>query len=293
HRAACRRFVEDGDTLLVVGTSPEICDAFAEITDGPPLTAAEADVAGYAMLTEIDFEHPLFAALSDARFSDFTQIHFWRHRAVEAVPQPGTNVLARFDDGGAALIEAAVGRGRALLLTAGWQPRDSQLALSSKFVPLMNGLLDLRQGAAGEPARYTVGDAVPLLIAEPLEEPPTIHRPDDAEIQLASGRAFTGTVVPGVYAVSRPMRPLQESRFAVNVSPEESRTAPLPPEELEALGLPVTQQSPRVASRGPERQLRSRELEDRQKLWRWLVVAALVVILIETLLAGRWAKTAQ
>jgi hypothetical protein len=32
------------------------------------------------------------------------------------------------------------------------------------------------------------------------------------------------------------------------------------------------------------------ELENRQKLWRWLVVAALVVLLLETLLAGRLTR---
>ena len=32
------------------------------------------------------------------------------------------------------------------------------------------------------------------------------------------------------------------------------------------------------------------EIEARQKLWRWLIVAALVVLLLETMLAGRLAR---
>ena len=29
------------------------------------------------------------------------------------------------------------------------------------------------------------------------------------------------------------------------------------------------------------------ELENRQKLWRWLILAAIVVLIVETVLAGR------
>ncbi|MCH7686657.1 MAG: hypothetical protein IH899_08255, partial [Planctomycetes bacterium] len=38
------------------------------------------------------------------------------------------------------------------------------------------------------------------------------------------------------------------------------------------------------------RQLRSRELENRQKLWRWLIVATLVVLMAETILGKFIAK---
>ena len=42
-----------------------------------------------------------------------------------------------------------------------------------------------------------------------------------------------------------------------------------------------------------QRQLRDIELENRQKLWRWLIVAALCVIGLETWLAGRKPKTTE
>ena len=78
-------------------------------------------------------------------------------------------------------------------------------------------------------------------------------------------------------------------RFAVNVAAEESRTAPLSFEELERLGLPLKRQ-PLASAQQLEQQrqrLHAAELESRQKLWRWLIVMALVVLLTETWLAGR------
>ena len=81
-------------------------------------------------------------------------------------------------------------------------------------------------------------------------------------------------------------------RLAVNVDPAESRTAPLGADELERLGVPVTRA--RVAPAAPvsAATLLGAEAEGRQKLWRWLVAAALLVLLAETFLAGRAIRPA-
>jgi hypothetical protein len=34
----------------------------------------------YALFGEVDFTHPIFAPFADPRFSDFSRIHFWKHR---------------------------------------------------------------------------------------------------------------------------------------------------------------------------------------------------------------------
>src|SRR6185436_3522443 len=94
----------------------------------------EAPGGNYAMLGQIDFEHPLFAPFAEPRFSDFTKIQFWKHRRLNLDRMPSAKVLARFDDGVPALAQIPVGQGSLLVLTAGWHRTDSQLALSSKFV---------------------------------------------------------------------------------------------------------------------------------------------------------------
>jgi hypothetical protein len=77
----------------------------------------------------------------------------------------------------------------------------------------------------------------------------------------------------------------------VNLDAAESRTAPLPADELERLGAPIA--APVITPvQGPEPKVRlqNSELENRQKLWRWFLLTALAVLLFETWLAGRTAR---
>lgn len=118
-----------------------------------------------------------------------------------------------------------------------------------------------------------------------------MRRPDGTTVTVPAGtNHFTHTELPGNYAVTGGAKPW---RFAVNVAATESRTTPMPLEDLERLGVPVKQLLPRAphAEEAKRRQLASAELENRQKLWRWLIVLALVVLLAESWLAGRTART--
>jgi hypothetical protein len=73
----------------------------------------------------------------------------------------------------------------------------------------------------------------------------------------------------------------------VNLDPAESRTAPLNVETLEQFGCRLANPARRPVDREQLRQLRNAELEGRQKLWRWLILAAIGVLIAETWLAGR------
>ena len=138
----------------------------------------------------------------------------------------------------------------------------------------------------------------------------TVRRPDGTQMTQAQGEKFSQTDLPGIYTVSledsqRQRRADAESAtarsvsaglrasgssfpFAVNLDAAESRTAPLPVEELERLGVPVKAAPAQTAKQLERKRLRlqAAELEQRQKLWRWLIVAALMVLIMETLLAG-------
>jgi hypothetical protein len=257
------------------------------------LAAEEAKSESYAMLGQIDFQHPVFAPFADPRFSDFTKIHFWKHRRLNPAQIPSARVLARFDgpEADPAILQIPVGKGNIFLLTFGWFPSDSQFALSSKFVPLLYSLLEQSGALKTQTAQYTVGDAVDLS-AMPSAESLTIRKPDGTEAKSSPSDRFTQTEVPGIYTVESGQAPL---RFAVNLAAEESRTAPLPIETLERLGVPLNldvAQTPRQIQRAAtaRQQVIATELENRQKLWRWLIVAALVVLMMETWLAGRLTR---
>ena len=81
---------------------------------------------------------------------------------------------------------------------------------------------------------------------------------------------------------------------AVNLAADESRTAPLGLDVLESLGVRVAGGDEQRATEAERReQLARRELESRQKLWRWLLIAALVVLFVETIVAYRQSRLAQ
>src|SRR5262249_29185719 len=61
-----------------------------------------------------------------------------------SAPRSDSRVLARFDNGDPAVIEKPLDKGNLIVMTSGWSRGDSQLARSSKFVPLMMAMLDRR-----------------------------------------------------------------------------------------------------------------------------------------------------
>ncbi|MBE0545561.1 MAG: BatA and WFA domain-containing protein [Verrucomicrobia bacterium] len=282
-----RQYLTNGGTALLVINDPQITQTLGHLTGNPAVSANEASVGNYAMFGAMDFTHPLLAPFSDPRFGDFTKIRFWKHRQLSPDQLPGARVIASYDNNDPAILEVPVGRGRIFVFTFSWRPADSQFALSSKFVPMLYSLLDQAGGLTSQLAQFRVGDAVELgaLTVQNNAANLSVRKPDGAQVQLASGETrFTQTDQPGVYEVQGIATP---TTFAVNLDAAESRTAPLPSDELERLGVPMKSDVVTPAFQAAQLQTQhNTELEARQKLWRWLIVAALAVLLVETWLAG-------
>jgi len=304
-----RRYLESGRTLLLVLKSIDEAKTLAALAGIETIESQEADVDRYAMLGRIEFKHLLLGPFSGPRFGDFTQIHFWKYRRINIGdppsqsdiaastlrPQgtaedgsaesalPDARVLARFDNGDPAWIEQPVGKGSLLIMTCGWHPSDSQLALSSKFVPLLYSILEYGGVIAGQQSQYFVGDHIPIphsikaggSRAVNLQ----IRKPDNSLISLDAGQqVFTQTNLPGIYTIESPpgnppsrsdiaasaLRPqgtaedgsaesaqrsvakaMERRRlFAVNLPAKECQTAAMPIEDIERFGVLFKQTSP-------------------------------------------------
>jgi hypothetical protein len=306
-----RRYVEEGGELLWVGKDVETMQRAGvllgrelEVTEGVNGGAAGAETgvagagqsgggaAGYSLISHVELGHPLFAPFADARFADFSKIHFWKHRAVKWDHPGGAqepDVLATFDNGDPFLFEQSVGKGKVRVMTSGWQPGDSQFALSSKFLPLLDGMVK-RKDAIVIGAQYTVDEAIPLPVGAGGAVGGQVTAPDGVVTQVGAATVFSGADQPGVYQLK--LASGVEGQFAVNLSPDESRTIEVPAQEMEQWGVIFTSPEQIAAAADQQRKLLSNELENRQKSWRWLLLGVLGLLAIETALAGRLSRSA-
>lgn len=276
-----RRAAESGRVVFAPLPSASSAASLARLLANTNLPVTEAEGRDYALFGEIDFQHPLFAPFADPRFSDFSKIHIWKHRRLDPAAIPNARVVGKFDRGDAAIIQVPVGRGSVVIFTTSWRPIDSQLALSTKFVPLLHSLLEQSSDLPATRTQYVVGDEF-ALPSGPV--PLRIRKPDGSEVTAEAGSKFTTTDLPGVYQVEP-----GNLRFVVNLAPDESRLAPITPDRFHSLGIPmqptVEEEPIKAAERAAVAQ--ATELESRQKLWRWLIAGAVGLLLLETLIAGK------
>jgi hypothetical protein len=270
-----------GRTVLLPMREPASANVISSLVGGLLVSAQEAQVNSFGMFGRISFQHPLFAPFSDARYSDFTKIHFWKYRAFDLSNITNANVIAAFDSGEPLLAEIPVDKGRLLVLGSTWMPGDSQLALSTKFVPLLFGILEQSANLRNFAQQYLVGDVVPLPEGIAEVKLPT------GESRAVSENRFLETKEPGVYRAG-------DFQFAVNVDPAESGTNPLLPEELSSHGVPLgagVDADSQKASAERQRSLLATDTESRQKMWRGFLLAALAFIVVESWLSGRLSRT--
>jgi hypothetical protein len=272
-----------GVWLLEPGTAAA---AIETLTGVPGWSVTEAQSDDYRMLGGVKEEHPLLQPFADPRLRDFTKLRFWKHRRLTLGDEAArrVEVLARFDNGDPALLALPVGAGTLVLLTSGWQPADSQLALSTKFVPLLFGWLEAAGFAHAEASGLSVGDTLP-----PVETATIVVTPEGREIARAPGAAQRTESV-GLYQ----LKTGDGSRWhAVQLTPAEGRTSPMAAERLADFGVRLetagTATEAASAAQVQER-LAAGEAEERQQAWWWILVALLAVLGAETLLASRSAR---
>lgn len=275
-------------------------DSLRRLTGWQDWSVGEAMVRDYAMWSRIDFAHPLFAPLADPKFNDFSKIRFWAHRTVTGVGKDW-RTIARFDDDSPAILEWAQPSGpdgkspagRIWVFATGWQPVESQLALSTKFIPLVFGMLEAgRSGdGAGGGDRFLVGDPVASAVGAGAaggvsgDTVVKAYRIADDVPGSVAGEAVAGDSFarPGIYRVARAAG---ERTVAVNLADSESETDPLGDEELERLGVSLGRSVSSDLVAQAQRQLRDGELEGQQGLWRWLLVGVMGLLAAETLVGG-------
>ena len=329
------RYLQSGGTLLVMLGNSEVTESTKKWTAAELVSEVDAkptDRENYSMLAELDFSSQLLQPFANPRFNDFTKIRFWRHTKV-TVDEEAARVLARFDNDDPAIWRRDFESGGSVFaMSSGWQPRDSQLALSTKFVPLINSIVEIAASVPELDRSLVVGQPIEFPAADSPEEERVMLKPDGSkEVIEATQTRFAGADQPGIYrlvskskqiqpstsqvepevdqpeanlngssgsAGASPSREMEsqeavpeesvwQTSFAVNVDRAESITATIPVESLEAFEVKIGEQKTASAELAQMRQMLDRDIENRQKAWKWLILGAIVLLIAETWLASR------
>jgi hypothetical protein len=253
-----------------------------DVTWGAP---AEERDSRALHLVKWEVDHPIFAPfakdaplLADAKFFKIALLG-------PTTATADRNVLARFTNGAAALVEASIGAGRTMLFTSTLDADWNDLPMHPGFLALMQQSVRhlARKHAVGGEADHVVGSSVVLPTGDlrrlEIRGPPGLGAVFEGDrIAGRSSVRFARTERPGVYRVvgtdqTGATHDRDELAFVVNVDPRGSDLSPAPanaiPESGTGGGSTPTDTKRRV------------------ELWHALAALILLLLLTEGLLVQR------
>ena len=280
--ATLRQRVENGAFALVLLHEPRQADDLADLSGAAPWTLDVSEKSD-AMVGNIDFAHPAFTPFADPRYSDFTNLRFWKPMALQPPPGFTSETVARFDHRDPLLVEFPLGQGRVALWASAWSPDAGQWPLSSKFVPWLHQYISRALDRPAWPSNL-------VAQSSPLSQLQRAERWRDA----------AGLPLP-----AQPQQPGLSQAFvdgqwrwlALQIPPEESRARPIADASWDLLGLPEsTWRDPaQTAARAAlaQRTAKAAETESQQKLWRWSILLVLLLLAVESFAAIRLARNQE
>ena len=262
---------------------------------------------GSGTLGFLDYSHPVFDDFKDPRNGTFTNIRFYRYR--RSRPAATDRVLARYDDGAAALVERQRRQrhGRVIAFTSTLDTSWTSFPQQIMFPVIVPEILKYL-GQYEEPsAWYTVGRmldiSVPLgaivregsagdirevtrkasaVVVSPSGKQDTMGEGGSATIELAE-QGFYSVRMQG----TGDRRPYE---VAVNLDPAESDLSALSPTDFlgNATGRAAAVTPAGQSLEKPE--LTPADIEKKQSFWWFLLVGGVLALLAEAIVANRLSK---
>jgi Aerotolerance regulator N-terminal/von Willebrand factor type A domain len=286
------KFVEGGGGLVIAAgphTEPAAFNqvfqnfAPAKLEEAVRLTGGKG--ANYVVMSEIKTDHPIFEVFK--RSGRLATAHVFGY--IRATPGDGAGVIARFEDGSPALIEATRGGGKLLLFTSTLDASWNDLPLTPIYLPLVRQMAR-HLGERDERASILVGETFTAASGKD-GNPPAVDAPNGDRItdrkQTNTGELIVAAREPGFYR----LRYTGNSDFAaVNLMSKESDLTRL---DVNEFVTSMTGADPNtVAGKAAQEKLSNEEIESRQRVWWMLLILALLLFIAEGVLARRM-KTAR
>lgn len=249
------------------------------------------------------FSHPAIQPL--APYADeilWATFPVWQRWELEE-PHDGATVVARYQDGGAAIVERGVGRGRVVLMTTSVSDTSARGDAWNRlptgddpwpFVLLANSLTGYLTGAADTRLAYTAGEPVAVPLPSGFDSPGYVLRTPGGEAvrqTITPGReaiVIPSAIEPGAYRVESGAE--LDRPFVVNLDPSAGRLDRTPFTELaEAFG------ADRVAVvRGRDALARSIDLgRVGRELYGWVLAIAAAALLGEQWVSNRYYREVE
>lgn len=317
-----KRFVERGGGVLVGAAENAKWSESEQTALMPGVLGAAVDRPSgrVGALGYLDYSHPVFELFRSARSGSFSGVHFFRYRALD----PKTHrVLARFDDGAAAMVERRIGGGHVIAWTTSLDSSWNDLAVKPAFLPFMRQVatflsafqsadawqsagraLDLTSrvqaasaisadiASAAKAAGQSVGGdsqaAAPRKTIDGI-----VSTPSGERVSLSdNGRpAFVELGEQGFYTVRltgerEAAKPLT---VAVNIDPAETDLTAMDPVEFVAKVTGRADAATAAKDKAPT-EVTPADAEKRQGIWWYLLLLGAGVLVLEAWLANRLSK---
>ncbi len=291
-----RAFVEDGGGLLFVlgerSTVPAVHADFLPATVGGAVEGGGERHIGF-----VDYDHAVFEAFRGPRSGDFSRALFYRTRALTVT---AGRVLARFDDGSAALVEGRRGQGRVMIWATGLDRFWNNLALQPVYLPFVHRVTWHLGGRGEVPAWHLAGSTVNLAgLAESagaleIPEGAVAMEPGGGSVPLEGDESVLRLDQRGIWEIRPPgQRPEHPLALAVNVDVAESDLSRLDVEAFQAaVGGAATLAEGGAGTGQTEAtaDIASEDFEKSQSFWRYLLAAVFLLMASETMLSNRLSR---
>ena len=311
-----KRFVERGGGLLVGAAGNAKWSETEQTALMPGTLGATVDrpSGSVGALGFLDYSHPVFEVFRTPRAGSFSGVHFFRYRTLD----PKTNrVLARFDDGAAAVVERRVGAGHVIAFSTSLDSSWNDLALKPVFLPFIRQMASFLAGFQNADAWQPAGRALDLTARV---QAASAAANDAASAAKAAGQATDAArkVIDGVVTTPSGERvsltdngrpafvELGEQGFysvrlaggadaakplsvAVNIDPAETDLTAMDPVEFVAKVMGRADAATMGKDKAPT-DVTPVEAEKRQGVWWYLLLIGAGILVVEAWLANRLSK---
>lgn len=284
-----KRFVERGGGLFVGAAGATKWSETEQTTLMPGVIGAAVDRPSgrVGALGFLDYSHPVFEVFRTPRAGGFSGVHFFRYRALDP---KAYRVLARFDDGGAAMVERKIGAGRVVAWTTSLDSSWNDLAVKPAFLPFVRQIATVLSNFQSSGAWQTAGRALDLTAKAKQGE--GIVTAPSGERSALSGKgkpAFVELGEQGFYTIrlNQEAPGTKPQTVAVNIDPAETDLTAM---DLQEFSARVTGRADGMTKQAPPTDVTPADAERRQGIWWYLLLLGAAVLVAEAWLSNRLSK---